>query len=383
MTTPTLSYLPAEKRGSIGEVLSRLGPVLGLVLVLVVFGVWKPADFLTLDNFTMIFYLTTVVATAALGMTLIIITGGIDLSAGSSIALVGVVVAQLLCYVSTSQSAAVDKELGRLLFAPAMGRFYNNTLVYEAPGWAWATAGALGGITIAAVTGFVVGQFITRLKLAPFIVTLGMWSALRGIALSMANDTMVRCPPTWINTLLKSKLVPEVPEHATFGFHVQRVLFWIVHLPYAVWMTAVLAVLVALMLRYTRFGRHIYAVGSNEGTARLCGVRVNRVKVLVYTLAGVFFGVAGLLQYSLLKMGDPTTANGKELNVIAAVVVGGASLSGGRGSILGTIIGALIMAVVENGCNVAGIPNSRQQIVTGAIIIVAVAADQLRKWSRE
>ena len=366
MTAPTIpppappALAAPASRASWGELFTRLGPVLGLILVIIIFGALNPRDFLTLDNFTSILYLTTVVATAALGMTLIIITAGIDLSVGSNIALVGVIIAQLLCLFSN-------------------GHFYNDKLTYGPPSAFFALAAALGGIAVATCVGFLIGAIHTRLRLVPFIVTLGMWSALRGIAKLLANESMVRSPPTWLNSLLKSKLTPPIPEGgASLSFHLHRLFYWFVNLPYGVWLTIILAILVALMLRYTRFGRHIYAVGSNEATARLCGVRVDRVKILVYMLAGALVGIAGVLQFSFVKMGDPTTASGKELDVIAAVIVGGASLSGGRGNILGTIIGALIMSIVDNGCTNAGISNSWQQVVTGAIILLAVAADRLR-----
>jgi ribose/xylose/arabinose/galactoside ABC-type transport system permease subunit len=134
----------------------------------------------------------------------------------------------------------------------------------------------------------------------------------------------------------------------------------------------------AVVLRYTRFGRHAFAIGSNELTARLCGVPVKRTKVLIYTVAGGFVGVAGVMAFSQLTIGDPTTANGAELSVIAAVVIGGGSLSGGQGTILGTLVGALIMTVVATGCGQLGLENWVQQIVTGGIIVVAVALDNLR-----
>jgi ribose/xylose/arabinose/galactoside ABC-type transport system permease subunit len=147
-----------------------------------------------------------------------------------------------------------------------------------------------------------------------------------------------------------------------------------------VWMLVVLAVIIAAMLRYTRFGRHIFAIGSNEATARLCGVRVERTKLLLYSLAVGLGGIAGVLQCSFLDVtGDPTTAMGLELKVIAAVVIGGASLSGGSGSILGTIVGALIMTIIDNGCTKMSWPNWVQEIATGGIIIAAVYADQLRR----
>jgi ribose/xylose/arabinose/galactoside ABC-type transport system permease subunit len=149
-------------------------------------------------------------------------------------------------------------------------------------------------------------------------------------------------------------------------------------LPPGVWVLIILAVVMAALLRYTRLGRHTFAIGSNEQTARLCGVAVERVKVLVFTLCGAFAGLAGLMQFSRLTVGDPTVAVGLELNVIAAVVIGGGSLSGGEGSILGTLVGALLMTTIASGCTQMGLPNWVQEIITGAIIVVAVAVDRLR-----
>jgi ribose/xylose/arabinose/galactoside ABC-type transport system permease subunit len=136
---------------------------------------------------------------------------------------------------------------------------------------------------------------------------------------------------------------------------------------------------VAVILRTTVLGRHILAVGSSEPTARLCGVAVDRVKLAVYALASALAAVAGVLQYAYLTVGDPTTALGMELDVIAAVVIGGASLAGGRGSVAGTLIGALIMTAVANGCTKLELPNWVQEIVTGVIIVAAVAIDRWRR----
>jgi ribose/xylose/arabinose/galactoside ABC-type transport system permease subunit len=141
----------------------------------------------------------------------------------------------------------------------------------------------------------------------------------------------------------------------------------------------VLALITSGMLRYTRFGRHIFAIGSNEQTARLCGVPVERAKIMIYALGAVLAAVAGVLQFSYLTMGDPTTATGMELDIIAAVVIGGASLNGGQGTILGSLVGALIMAVVANGCSKMELGNEVQMMVTGGIIILAVALDHLRQ----
>jgi ribose/xylose/arabinose/galactoside ABC-type transport system permease subunit len=140
----------------------------------------------------------------------------------------------------------------------------------------------------------------------------------------------------------------------------------------------VLAVIIAALLRYTRFGRHVFAIGSNERMARLCGVGITRTKIAVYAISAALAGMAGLLQFSKLSVGDPTVAIGLELDVIAAVIIGGGSLTGGRGTVLGTIIGAAIMTVIQTGCTQKGLPNWVQQIVTGGIIVAAVALDRMR-----
>jgi ribose/xylose/arabinose/galactoside ABC-type transport system permease subunit len=190
-----------------------------------------------------------------------------------------------------------------------------------------------------------------------------MWGALRGLAKGAAKETMVIAPSTDLNNLLTA-LSPS-----------QR---WML-VPPGVWMMLVLAILVSLVLRNTRFGRHIFAIGSNEQTARLCGVPVERTKLLIYTTGAMFAGLAGVLQFSYLTVGDPTTAFGYELSAIAAVVIGGASLAGGQGSVFGTIIGALIMTSVGVGCTKLDLPNWVQEIVTGAIIVFAVMLDRIRR----
>jgi ribose transport system permease protein len=152
---------------------------------------------------------------------------------------------------------------------------------------------------------------------------------------------------------------------------------WLIFPP-GVWIMIMLTILVALALRYTKFGRHIFAIGSNELTARLCGISLRNTKLLIWVVALAFAGVAGVMQFAYLTVGDPTTANGMELLIIAAVVIGGASLNGGEGSVFGSLIGALVMTVVANGCTKMDFPNWVQEIVTGAIIIAAVVLDQLR-----
>ena len=315
---------------SSASIFTRLGPLIGLVFVVALFAMLRPRTFLTAGNFQIMLLQTAVVATAALGMTMIIISGGIDLSIGSNIALCTVVIATLLA-----------KGVPPIL-------------------------AALGSIAVGSLCGLLIGTLITRLRLTPFIVTLGTWGALRGAAKGLAHESIVTAPPTWLNGLLQ-----------TPGPGSRWMLF-----PPGVWLMLVLTIFVGALLRFTRFGRHIFAVGSNEQTARLCGISVGRTKLLTYSLGLAFAGIAGLMQFSYLTVGDPTTANGIELAVIAAVVIGGASLSGGEGSVFGTVIGALIMTVVANGCTKMNLANWIQEIVTGIIIIAAVVLDRLRHRER-
>jgi ribose/xylose/arabinose/galactoside ABC-type transport system permease subunit len=200
------------------------------------------------------------------------------------------------------------------------------------------------------------------IPLSPFVVTLGAWGALRGAAKGVADNQPVYPPAgTWLHDLM-TRSGPG----------------WLGAVAPGVWGLLAMALAMGGVLGHTRFGRHVLAIGSNEETARLCGVRVERCKLWTYAVAGGCAGVAGLLQFAYLSMGDPTTAHGYELRVIAAVVIGGASLTGGEGTIRGTLVGALIMTVVDNGCTKLGLDNWVQDIVTGAIIVAAVLLDRLR-----
>jgi len=313
--------------------LNRLGPILALLFVFGLFAVIAPPSFRSRRNIETIARQTAIVGTAALGMTLIIISGGIDLSVGSVVALSTVAVA---AYLSVH-------------FSPLVA--------------------ALGGIVAGAACGLVSGLLITRLRLVSFIVTLGMMLIVRGAAKGIAGEggTIILEEDTWLSDLLA---VLDKDQR------------WML-LPPGVWIMLLLAVGVALMLRYTRFGRHTFAVGSNEATARLCGVPVEQVKLLVFVLGGVFAGLAGVFQFGRLSGGDATVAQGLELTVIAAVVIGGGSLAGGQGSILGTLVGALIMATIRSGCSQMDLESWRQEIITGVIIIAAVVLDQVRRARAE
>ncbi len=307
------------------QLLESAGPLIGLLFVAIIFGWLVGPQFFRGTNLELIARQTAIVCTAALGMTMVIVGGGIDLSVGSIVALTTVVIALVL-------------------------RADHPPLV-----------AALAGVGAGAVCGLISGLLITRLRVVPFIVTLGMMLLVRGTAKGLSGERRLEAPVTWLNDLLKT-LSPGQ------GFLV----------PSGIWLVVLLAVAVAVTLQYTRFGRHLFAVGSNERTARLCGVAVERTKVAVYTLAAALAGVAGVLQFSRLSVGDPTVADGLELSVIAAVIIGGGSLSGGRGTIAGTILGAATMAIIQIGCAQRGLPNWVQQIVTGAIIVLAVALDRYR-----
>ncbi|HEY8149788.1 MAG TPA: ABC transporter permease [Vicinamibacteria bacterium] len=311
------------------DLLTRGGPLLGLLFVCAVFAFLIGPQFFRPVNLELIARQTAIVCTAALGMTMIIVAAGIDLSVGSIIALSTVVIALLL-----------KRDVSPLL-------------------------SALGGVAAAATCGLANGILITRLRVVPFIVTLGTMLIVRGAAKGLADERRIEAPATWLNGLLRT-------VEAGRGLFV----------PPGIWVLLVLALLIAGVLRYTVFGRHLFAIGSNERTARLCGVRVERVKVAVYAISAALAGVAGVMQFAKLSVGDPTVAVGLELDVIAAVIIGGGSLTGGNGTVLGTVLGATIMSVVAIGCSQHGLANWVQQIVTGSIIVLAVALDRWRQGSQ-
>jgi ribose transport system permease protein len=307
--------------------LNRLAPLLGLLLVIAIFAILigSPERYLSLKNLRTVLSQTVIVAIGAIGMTIVIISGGIDLSVGSAIALTGVI----------------------------------SALAINA-GWP-VTEALAAGILVGGIVGLANGLAITRLKVVPFIATLGMLGVARGIAKGIAGSQTVNIPDTWANDLLLT-----VPKHD-----------WMLVAP-GVWIAAALALLAALILRRTVFGRRVFALGSNEAAARACGIATDRLKLYIYSLAGLLFGLAGVMQMSRLRQGDPTVAAGLELDIIAAVVIGGGSLSGGEGTILGSMIGALIMAFLRNGCQQVGWPNYIQEIIIGALIVIAVALDRWR-----
>jgi ribose transport system permease protein len=306
------------------------GPFIGLILVMAIFSLMPEVQdrFLRISNLKSVATQSVIVALGALGMTLIIISGGIDLSAASNIALSSVIAAFAV-------SAGVTPVLAILL-----------------------------GVLTGGLVGFINGSLITSMRMVPFIVTLGMLGIARGIAKWIAGNQKIDAPMTWVNELMAKSPQPS----------------WLLMAP-GVWIMIILAVVMAVVLRYTVFGRHVFAIGSNESTARLCGVKISKNKILIYTIAGIFCGLGGVMEFSRLTVGDPTVAVGLELDIIAAVVIGGGSLSGGVGSILGSMVGVFIMSFLRNGCTMMGWPNYIQEIIIGGIIVVAVAIDRLRQRS--
>lgn len=327
MNSENVIIANAPRQNFFGKWLAFLGPFLGLAAVILFFAVLtgNPGNYLSPFNIRIVLSQTVIVAIGAIGMTLVIVSGGIDLAVGSTIALTGVVTA--LCINS------------------GINPFF----------------AVLAGILVGAVVGSANGLAITGLRVVPFIATLGMLGIARGVAKWFAGQQPVNVSPTWVNELVVT--FPNPP--------------WILLAP-GIWLTILLAVLMAIVLRNTVFGRRAFAIGSNEAAARACGISTGRLKIWIYSLAGLFFGLAGVMQMSRLRQGDPTVAVGTELDVIAAVVIGGGSLSGGQGTILGSMIGALVMAFLRNGCQQMGWANYVQEIIIGAIIVAAVAIDQLR-----
>jgi len=309
------------------RITAALAPLFGLAFVTGLFAILtaSPERYLSTTNLRVVLAQTVIVAIGALGMTMIIISGGIDLSVGSTIALTSVV-----------------------------------TAVALRAGWP-PVAAILAAFAVGGLVGKINGIAITSLRVVPFIATLGMLGIARGAAKWVADQQTVNAPATWINELAVT--FPSRP--------------WMLFAP-GVWLTVLLAILMTLVLRNTIFGRRVFALGSNEAAARAVGIRTNRLKIWIYSIAGLFFGLAGVAQMSRLRQGDPTVAVGVELDVIAAVVIGGGSLNGGEGSIGGAMIGALVMAFLRNGCQQMGWPNYVQEIIIGAVIVVAVAADRYR-----
>jgi len=318
------------------EFLARFQSLLALALMVVVLSVLSD-NFLTPENGWNILRQISVNLCLSIGMTLIILSGGIDLSVGAILALAGAVAAGLL------KNGVALAALGvRLEVTPA--------------------GAIVAGVAVGAALGWVNGFAITRFSLPPFVATLGMLSIARGL-------TML-----WTGGFPLTGLGPR------FGFLGTGFLFGV---PMPVWIMAALTAVFVVVVQRTRFGRHIYAVGGNERAALLTGLRVNRIKVAVYTLGGALAGVAGLIVTARLDSAQPNAGLGYELDSIAAVVIGGTSLSGGRGSVGGTVLGCLIIGVLNNGLFLLNVSPFWQQVIKGLVILLAVAIDKLNVRRRD
>jgi len=306
---------------SVGGLFSRIGILIALVLLSIAVSLLSPF-FLTVTNLLNVALQASINIIVAIGMTFVITTAGIDLSVGSIVGLAGMVVADIL------------------------------TKGFGMP------VGLVGGLLLGLLCGCLNGVLITKLKVTPFIVTLGSMSILRGLALIYHNGR---------------------PIYGLLKKDVLQVAGYVGPVPKPVIIAAVVAVIAHFVFRYTKIGEYAIAIGGNEEAARLSGINVDRYKVIIYGLCGVLCGLAGTVLTTRLYAAEPIAGTGYELDAIAATVMGGTSLSGGEGSILGTIIGAMIMSVLRNALNLLNVQSYYQQLAIGAVIVLAVVIDQLRK----
>jgi ribose transport system permease protein len=300
--------------------IQRLLPFFTLLALFIILAIASP-NFLTSTNLSSVIRQTAVINIMALGMTVIIIAGGIDLSVGSILALAG------------------------LLGAMTMEKY----------GIGW---GIAAGMLVGMLCGFANGLMITSLRISPFIVTLGTMGIYRGFALIISKGLPVH----------------EIPP--SFSFLGEGTLLGV---PFVLWILLLCAVVTHIVLEHTRHGRYAFSIGSNPDAAFYAGVPVRFHTIVVYAGAGLLTGLAGMIEVSRLMTGQPTGGQGYELTAIAAVVIGGGSLRGGEGSVLGTLVGAFIMGLLANGSDLLGTNPYWQQVIIGAVIILAVAFDELRK----
>jgi ribose/xylose/arabinose/galactoside ABC-type transport system permease subunit len=319
-----------------GLVRSAIAAVAFVVLVVVV-NILTHGNFLTPGNLTNVLRQITYNAILAVGQTFVIITAGIDLSVGSLIELTGVVMAQ---------------------FANASG--LSGALLVIAT--------ALVGMAVGGAAGLVNALPVVRLNLPPFITTLAMMLMARGLAFHLSNGRPVPLQSDAFNGL-----------GTAYALHDLLAPLGLPGIPWAVAVMVVVVIAFAIVLGRTRFGRYVLALGGNEEAARLAGIDVRLVKTFVYVISGMCAALAGLLLMARFQSGSPNTGIGSELQSIAAVVVGGTSLMGGRGSVVATFFGALLIGVLNNVMNLIGIDSYTQDIVLGAVILLAVMAEELRK----
>ena len=319
--------------------LLKLRTFIALIAVVVFFSLMAP-NFVTVANVVIVSKHVAINAFLAIGMTFVILTGGIDLSVGAIVGLVGMVAGALVLY-------GVPLEMLGVVIYPN---------VWEVIGIA---------LLVGTFVGFVNGLLITRMQVAPFIATLGMLYVARGTALLMSGGS------TFPNLIGK-------PEFGNQGFPVLGA-GTILGIPLSIWLLLVVAGIAAYVALKTPFGRQIYAVGGNERAATLSGVNVNRVKLTVYMISGFCAAIAGLVVASQLVASHPASGETFEMNAIAAAVLGGTSLSGGRGTIGGTIVGAFVIGVLSDGLVMMGVSEFWQMVIKGVVIVGAVILDQMQR----
>lgn len=322
----------SEKQVRRGAAQQKLLAFASLIVLVVGFSLASPR-FFQIDNIMSILQATSVNGVLAVGVTLIIITGGIDLSIGTLMTFCAVMTGVVLTW------------LGMPL-----------------------VLGVVAGMATGALCGLVSGTLVAKAKIPPFIATLGMMLVLKGMSLIVTGTK-----PIYFND---TEGYTEISQGSLVGMVIPQF-----PLPNGVLILFIVAAFIAWVLGRTVLGRYTFALGSNEEAVRLSGVNTDRWKMAIYALAGTICGIAGILISSRLNSAQPALGLGYELEAIAAVVIGGTSLSGGRGTVTGTLIGALIMSVLTNGLRVLSVAPEWQTVVTGVIIIVAVYADQLRRRS--
>lgn len=315
--------LATKKKLSFGDIMSKLGPLVALLFLVILVTLMNPS-FMSSDNILNLLRQASINAVIAFGMSFVILTGGIDLSVGSTLALSSALVAGLI-------ATGVSPVLAIIV-----------------------------GMMTGAILGMVNGLLITKGNMAPFIATLATMTIYRGMTLVYTNGN----PITGIGESYFFKFIGR-------GY--------VLGIPFPVIIMIVSFLLLFVLLHKTAFGKKTYAIGGNVKAAKLAGVKTDRIQILIYTLSGFMASIAGIILTSRLNSAQPTAGQAYEMDAIAAVVLGGTSLSGGKGRIFGTLVGALIIGTINNGLNLLGVSSFYQQIVKGIVIIIAVLIDRKKK----
>jgi ribose/xylose/arabinose/galactoside ABC-type transport system permease subunit len=395
---------PSPREGVIPPGVARafasiLGPLIGLLIVIAIFGIWRPSRFLTSGTFVNVLTYNHHFVVAAVGTTFVIVTAGIDLSIGSVIALSCTVCAMVIQGVSfpprsVGISIGIGAAVALLVGLCIAGRLLQTGMhakraVGISLAWALASAlvvalvwyalggrrwhsmpwgvGMLAGIIVGTLAGFLNGCLITTLGLPPFIVTLATLAIFRGLVLDITGGTPVSPDYTWSESATASMLALRNLQLGSF-----------LGLPPNAWIAFAVVLVGAPLLHFTVLGRYAYAIGSNERTARLCGVNVERYKTLCYMIGGATAGLAGVMMTAKFKGGQPAEFTGSELTIIAAVVIGGTSLFGGDGTIVGSVLGVIMLGLLDSGCVIADISTFKQKEFIGGTIVLAAALDRFR-----